>query len=280
MGTTLTVDDIWKLFQETNRLFQESQQRWEQQRLEMERVRQAERAEAERMLREERAEAERVRQAERAEAERVRQAERAETERVRQAERAEAERVRQAERAEAERVLREERAETERVLREERAKTEAVFRETDRQIERVSTQIGQLGGRWGEFVEGLIVPACLALFTARGLQVDEVYTRAKKTVNGKRMEIDILVANTVDAVLVEVKSRLQVEDVRDHLTRLADFKSFFPRYADCRVYGAVAGIVVESEADRFAMNQGLFVIEQSGETVRLANDMAFKPRVW
>ena len=94
------------------------------------------------------------------------------------------------------------------------------------------------------------------------------------------MEIDILVANTVAAVLVEVKSHLQVDDVRTHLTRLGKFKPFFPRYAACQVYGAVAGIVVDAEADQFAMNKGLFVIEQSGETVRLANNTAFVPRTW
>ncbi|MEO5363865.1 MAG: hypothetical protein H7838_09620 [Magnetococcus sp. DMHC-8] len=206
MGTALTVDDVWKMFQETNHQFQE-------------------------MVREDRER-------------------RAETDRKFQ--------------------------ETDRQIQE----TAAQMRETDRKVKEVSTLVGNLGGRWGEFVEGLIVPTCISMFTARGLQVDEVYTRAKKTINGKRMEIDILVANTVDAVLIEVKSQLQVEDVRGHLTRLADFKSFFPRYANCRVYGAVAGIVVESEADQFAMKQGLFVIAQSGETVRLANDVEFKPKVW
>ncbi|MBF0097494.1 MAG: DUF3782 domain-containing protein [Magnetococcales bacterium] len=221
MSSALTVNDVWKMFEETNRLLQESQAEWKQQRQEMERVRQ------------------------------------------------------------------EDRAETERVIREERAKTEMAFRETERQmqetdrkIKQVSTQIGQLGGRWGEFVEGLIAPACIAMFTERGIQVDELYPRVKKVIGGKTLEIDLLVANTVAAVLVEVKSQLQVEDVRNHLTRLADFKSFFPRYANCQVYGAVAGIVVESQADQFAMKQGLFVIEQSGETVRLANDMEFKPKVW
>ena len=239
MSTALTVDDVWKMFQETNRLFQESQAEWKQQR-----------QETERMMREER--------------------------------------------AETERVMREERAETGRMMREERAKTETVFRETERQmqetaaqmretdlkVKQVSTQIGQLGGRWGEFVEGLIAPACIAMFTERGIQVDEIYPRVKKVIGGKTLEIDLLVANTVAAVLVEVKSQLQVEDVRNHLTRLADFKPFFPRYANCQVYGAVAGIVVESKADQFAVKQGLFVIEQSGETVRLANDREFKPKVW
>ncbi|HIJ84483.1 MAG TPA: DUF3782 domain-containing protein, partial [Magnetococcales bacterium] len=62
--------------------------------------------------------------------------------------------------------------------------------------------------------------------------------------------------------------------------RLQQFKEFFPRYADCRVIGAVAGIVTEDKAAQFARNQGLFVIVQSGEAVALANEPEFKPRMW
>ena len=158
--------------------------------------------------------------------------------------------------------------------------TDRQMKETDRKIKEVSKLIGNLGGRWGEFVEGLVAPSCIAMFTERGIQVDEVYLRVKKTIAGEPMEIDILVANTVAAVLVEVKSHLQVEDVRTQIKRLDRFKPFFPRYAACQVYGAVAGIVIDAEADQFAMNKGLFVIAQSGETVKLANEQDFKPRIW
>ena len=163
--------------------------------------------------------------------------------------------------------------ENERIMQENHAKTE-------RTVKEVSKQIGNLGGRWGEFVEGLIAPSCIAMFTERGIQVDEVFSRAKKTIAGERMEIDLLVANTVAAILVEVKSHLEVKDVQKHINQLEKFKTFFPRYANCQVYGAVAGIVIAAKADQFAMNQGLFVIVQSGETVKLANEQEFKPRVW
>ncbi|MBF0109408.1 MAG: DUF3782 domain-containing protein, partial [Magnetococcales bacterium] len=76
------------------------------------------------------------------------------------------------------------------------------------------------------------------------------------------------------------KSHLTVEDVQEHLTRLSRFKSFFPKYSSCQTYGAVAGMVIASDADRFAMNQGLFVIAQTGDSVQLANDEAFVPKTW
>ncbi len=178
--------------------------------------------------------------------------------------------------AETDRQIREMSAETDRRMQE----TDRRMQETDRKIKAVSQQIGQLGGRLGEFVEEMIKPSCIAMFQARGIPVDEVYSRVKKSVGGKTMEIDLLLANTVAVVLIEVKSHLTVEDVQAHLVKLSSFKPFFPRYENCRIYGAVAGMVVASEADRFAMSQGLFVIAQTGESVRLANDPDFVPRSW
>ncbi|MBF8274899.1 MAG: DUF3782 protein [Magnetococcales bacterium] len=182
------------------------------------------------------------------------------------------------------RILRESSAETDRRSQE----TDRKFQETDRKLQEtgrivkeVSRQIGQLGGRWGEFVEGLIAPACETLFLDRGIPVHRVYPRAKAKYPGNRhMEIDLLVVNTDAVVLVEVKSRLREENLREHLTRLAEFKEFFPEYANKRVMGAVAGIVMEENVKRFAMNEGLFVIVQSGETVTLANDIQFIPKTW
>ena len=155
------------------------------------------------------------------------------------------------------------------------------FQETDVKIERVSALVGNLGGRWGKFVEGLVAPACQTLFAQRGIPVHKISRNVEATLpDNRRMEIDVLVVNTDAVVLVEVKSTLTVEYVREHLTRLAEFKEFFPEYADKRVIGAVAGIVTEGSADRFSMNQGLFVIEHAGDTMRMANDEAFVPRAW
>ncbi|MBF0137769.1 MAG: hypothetical protein H7833_14905 [Magnetococcus sp. DMHC-1] len=170
--------------------------------------------------------------------------------------------------------------ENDRQMQETRRMIREMSAETDKEIKAVNKQIGQLGGRLGEFVEEMIKPTCIAMFQARGIPVDEIFSRAKKKVGGETMEIDLLLANTVAAVLIEVKSHLTAEDVQHHLKKLPRFKSFFPRFADCRIYGAVAGMVIASEADRFAMHQGLFVIAQNGENVGLANEPDFVPRHW
>ncbi|HAT48922.1 MAG: DUF3782 domain-containing protein [Nitrospirae bacterium] len=174
--------------------------------------------------------------------------------------------------------------ETERLVKENAAQMRETYqrlRETDRLVKDVSRQVGNLTGKWGQFVENLVAPGCQTLFAERGIPVHQVYQRVKANLDdGRTMEIDILVVNTGAVVLVEVKSTLTVADVRDHLDRLGQFKAFFPRYRDCRVMGAVAGITTEEDAGRFAKKQGLFVMVQSGENVVLANEPGFQPKTW
>ncbi|MBF0340726.1 MAG: hypothetical protein HQL95_07145 [Magnetococcales bacterium] len=160
--------------------------------------------------------------------------------------------------------------------------TDRKMQETDRKIKEVSQQVGNLGSRWGEFVEGIVAPACETLFAERGIPVHRVAMRVKaKSMDGsRRTEIDILVDNTDAVVLVEVKSRLTAEDVRDHLKRVQEFKTYYEGADGARVMGAVAGILIDADVDRYAIREGLFVIVQSGESVRLANDPDFVPKRW
>jgi hypothetical protein len=165
--------------------------------------------------------------------------------------------------------------------------TDEKFRDTDRKLDqleaivaRTSRNVDDLTGKWGKFVEGMVAPACKTLFADRHIPVHKVLQRVQAEYEGRHMEIDILVVNAGCVVLVEVKSTLKVDDVRDHLERLGQFREFFPEYADRQILGAVAGIVIEEQADRFAYREGLFVIGQAGDTVRILNDPQFQPKTW
>ncbi|MEO5339133.1 MAG: hypothetical protein H7837_01250 [Magnetococcus sp. MYC-9] len=170
---------------------------------------------------------------------------------------------------------------TERVLQRVLQELAESQKDTDRKIKEMSKNIDRLGGRLGEFVEGLVAPACETLFAERGIPVHMVSRRiSAKRPDGRNMEIDLLVDNTDSVVVVEVKSKLTADDVRDHLEKMSHFKEFLPMYANKKAVGAVAAMVIEENVCRFAINSGLFVIEQAGETLRMANDEQFQPKVW
>lgn len=151
--------------------------------------------------------------------------------------------------------------------------TDEKFKETDKGmgrlekiVENTSRAVHDLTGKWSRFVEGLIAPATERLFKERGIEVDKVFQRVKTHRNGDEMEVDILAINGEYAVLIEAKSTLKIEDVKEHIERLGKFKTFFPEYRERKVVGAVGGIVIEEDSDKYAYRNGLFVIGESGET--------------
>lgn len=170
--------------------------------------------------------------------------------------------------------------ETEQLLKDQSQETDRRFKETDKQIKRLSKEIGALGGRWGRFVENMVAPACETIFASRGIPVHQVSQRVKKKLDNKTLEIDVLVTNENHVLVVEIKSSLSVEDVKEFVEDLKEFREFFPEYKEKQLYGAVAGIELEGGVDKYAYRQGLFVLAQAGETVGILNGDGFEPRSW
>jgi len=167
-------------------------------------------------------------------------------------------------------------AETDRELKEAFKETDRELKETDKKVKELA---GLFTGQWGKLIEALVKPSALKLFQERGVKITVTYQRVESFREGKQKEIDLLLTNDREAVVVEVKTTLRVADVREFLADLSEFSFFFPRYRGVKIYGAVAGLRVEEEADKFAYRQGLFVLSGSGEgLVRILNDAEFRPK--
>ncbi|MDR7992175.1 hypothetical protein [Thermosynechococcus sp. TG252] len=162
--------------------------------------------------------------------------------------------------------------------------TERRFQETERllreEARQLNQQIGKLGNRLGEFVEWQVRPAVLRLFQSRGIAVSQLYSDVILQDGNESLEIDLLVVNTDEAVLVEVKTKLSQSDVDEHLERIAKFRRLAHQYRGTKLLGAVAGMIVPPEVARYAYRQGLFVLAQSGDGVAILNDLQFQPRAW
>ncbi len=151
---------------------------------------------------------------------------------------------------------------------------------TDRKIKEVSASIGRLGNRLGDFIEDAVRPAAVRLFQGRGIVVHEVQQNVTVQRGEEGLEIDLMVVNDSEAVAVECKSNLKIDDVNEHLDRLAKLKRLLPRYASFKVMGAVAAMVIPDNVASYAASKGLFVIGQSGEDMAIRNDEDFTPAVW
>ena len=167
--------------------------------------------------------------------------------------------------------------ETERFLKEQSAGTE-------QKIKEVTKQIGDLGNRFGEWVEDLVAPAAIRLFVERGIKI-KTMQRSVEVVRppeagGGGLEIDVLLVNGKEAVLIECKSRAAKKHVDDHIARLGKVREFLPHLAKVKLYGAIAAVSLHPSVRDYIVKKGMFVIEPSGDTVAVTNAVEFKPHGW
>ncbi|MDR0376785.1 MAG: hypothetical protein LBH70_03235 [Spirochaetaceae bacterium] len=161
--------------------------------------------------------------------------------------------------------------------------TDRQFKETDRKIKETDRKISKLGSRIGDLVEELIVPNILGKFNQLGYVFGKVAPNVRYGDPLGRIiaEVDILLENGDTVLAVEVKTNLTDNDVRDHAARMKKLRCYADEHQDRRkLLGAVAGAIAAEEVKAFAVKNGFFVLEQSGDTVRICVPEGFKPREW
>jgi len=168
--------------------------------------------------------------------------------------------------------------ETDRALKE----TSLAQKETDRVLKETGRRLGDFTNSFGEIVEYMVAPNLQDRFFDLGLDFQEVSKdikiRDKK--NGIHFQIDVYLQNCDTAMLVEVKADLAIGDINAHMERLEKMRRYADLRGDKRVFlGAVAGVVVKDKVREYALSQGLYLAEPSGETFNITPPHD-KPKEW
>jgi hypothetical protein len=175
--------------------------------------------------------------------------------------------------------------ETAQKIRESNEETNRKIQEVARQIKETDMQMGRLGNRFGELAEHLVAPNIVRKFNALGFHFDEI-SGLRQVIHDegsgqKIAEFDILLENGDSIVGVEVKAKPSCDDVEDHARRLQILRLNKDRKNDKRkIYGAVAGAIMTDSAKTAALKAGMYVIIQTGDTVKIDIPEDFVPKAW
>jgi len=161
-------------------------------------------------------------------------------------------------------------------------------KETERQMrersERLDKQLGKLGGRFGEMVEYMVLPNLVHKFRDLGFEFTKAYPEAeiKDSDNNIFTEIDITLENGDKVMIVEVKSKPDINDIKDHVERMEKVRRHGDLHGDKRKFlGAIAGMVFKENVKNFAMKNGFYLIVPSGETFNITvPEGEYSPREW
>ena len=167
--------------------------------------------------------------------------------------------------------------ETDRIVKEtakQQEETALQMKKTDLQIQEYNKRFGDFTNRFGEIVEYMVAPGLQEKFRELGFIFQRTNNGSKfsDSDNKIKFQVDIILENGQKAMLVEVKSKLTTEDVKDHIERLGKMRQYADLHNDKRTFiGAVAGVVTPPNVKDFALNKGFFVIEPSGETFNITS---------
>jgi len=167
--------------------------------------------------------------------------------------------------------------------------------EYDQMRKELNRKIGDLGNRIGDIIEHMIGERIIEKFQALGYNVTHPVVRncsfssAKLGIYG---EFDLTLVDSDIIILIEVKTTLETADVRKHLKKIEEYRNHIATdgfvqphvrhlLPNTRFIGAVAGAVVTDEAKDFALENGLYIIVQSGEAVEIVQTPeGFKAKEW
>ena len=152
-------------------------------------------------------------------------------------------------------------------------------------VDRVTANVGGLNQTMGDLIETLFAPHLGEKFDAYNYNLKRIFNRVPiyDDDNRLRSDIDILLSNTIVCMAVEVKRWLEkTSHVDEHIKRMQLIRQYPPaEVKGKKLLGAIVGAVVTPEAREYGRTKRFFVLELTGEDVRLIEPQkGFQPKEW
>jgi predicted AAA+ superfamily ATPase len=168
--------------------------------------------------------------------------------------------------------------------REQLKELRKIQKETERIVANVSKQMGDLHNSFGEMAEHLVAPSIEERFNELGFHFNAVAPGGYKVFDDMKKvitEVDILLENSDYIIAVEVKAKVHTKDIEHHVKRLELLRKHWNKRNDTRIIqGAIAGAIFGNMEKQATIEAGLYVLIQSGDTMKLELPEGFVPKVW
>jgi len=158
-------------------------------------------------------------------------------------------------------------------------------REFRKSLEAANKRSEKFANKFGIFWELMIVPNIREKFNELGFHFESVGRNLefdKPNTNGRTLaEVDILLENGDSAIVVEVKDNFKKKYLAEHLVRMKKLKTL-PRFANKKLYGAIAAGFVREESKQQAFEHGFYVLNRPDSmNVHIEQfPKGCKPRAW
>jgi hypothetical protein len=140
----------------------------------------------------------------------------------------------------------------------------AELRESQKEMQR---QLGGIGNTNGEFAENFFYSSLQQKMELGGVKFDYIEKNVSGRFRNLTDEFDIVLYNGDSIGILEVKNNVKSSNVKQLMTtKLQNFRTLHPGYADAKIYLGIAGFTFENEAvKKEAKAAGFAVLEVQGD---------------
>jgi len=128
-------------------------------------------------------------------------------------------------------------------------------------------QLGGIGNTNGEFAENFFYSSLQQKMELGGVKFDHIERNVKGRFRNLTDEFDIVLYNGDSVGILEVKNNVKSSNIKQLMTtKLQNFKTLNPGYADAKIYLGIAGFTFENvDVKKEAKAAGFAVLEVQGD---------------
>ena len=157
-------------------------------------------------------------------------------------------------------------------------KTEAAQQKTEASMRELNKNLGGIGITLGGMTEDLFRRNVAGILEQRGIRLDSLEHNLKMP----DAEFDLVGFNGSQVILIEVKSRLQKQDIDALIFKqIPTFRRYFNDYKDHKLIGGLASLAIDEKLEKQVEKAGLFLFTQTKEGgASIANGPGFHPKFY
>jgi hypothetical protein len=149
-------------------------------------------------------------------------------------------------------------------------------------VKKNSELYGGLSNNFGAMAENMVGPSIAKRFNEIRFHFNLVANKGSEITdeNGKTIaQVDILLENGETVIAVEVKAKPAIKDIAHHIKQLKIVREKWLSIKNerKRVLGAIAGAIFDKTVKDAVRDAGLFVIVQSGDTMKIEMTEGWTP---
>jgi len=148
------------------------------------------------------------------------------------------------------------------------AKTDAQLAKTDAKLARLADMYGGVGNNQGAVAEEFYFNSLKADPVLKGIRFEFVDKNITRNLHGLEDEFDIVMVNSKNVFVIEVKYRAHPKDLQRLLEKKAvNFKKLFPIYTHYRHHLGLATFYMDEQLKDAALQQGVTVLQRKGDVI-------------